>query len=210
MPRPNRVSPFGTFDAVAARGTLTGNRGVLHDRDGQLGKARWRHRRWIVCRLDWQGIRRPIMAPGRWTELFFLDEAVAFAAGHRPCAYCRRDDYRRFVAAWHAAGLPLPASGPVADSIDRTLHAARIDPSSGEQRRHRGDATALPTGCMISAPSGEALLVVGSACRVWSHAGYGPLRPLPAGRVDVLTPEPLVRVLAAGYRPALHPTASGD
>lgn len=211
MPRQNRVTPLGTIEAVTARGTLTGNRGILHDRDGRLGKARWRHPHWISCRLDWRGVRRPLMAPGTWTELFFLDEAVALAAGHRPCAYCRRPDYRRFVDAWRTAGLALPDGRAFAPSIDTCLHSARIDPGTGGIRLHEAEAPTLPDGTMVTdrRDAGSAWLVLGRQIRRWSHEGYDRCEARPVGLVRVLTPAPLVAVLRAGYRPALHASAVG-
>jgi len=107
VPLQNRVLPTGEIAAIPARGTLTGNRGIIHRDDKTLGTSRWSHHAWICCTLDWQGRKRPVMTGRNWTELFFLDESVAFAAGHRPCGYCRRAAYNAFVAAWDLAeGCP--------------------------------------------------------------------------------------------------------
>lgn len=204
MPRQNRVSPFGSIEATGARGLLTGNRGILHDAAGRLGTARWRHPHWIACRLDFKGVRRQVMAPGAWTELFFLDEAVALAAGHRPCAYCRREDFRRFAAAWRRAhDLAEPAKAP---DMDRALHRARVDPRSRRQRSFVAPASGLPDGSFISL-AGEAWLVQGEARLRWTHAGYDRRAERPEALVEVLTPAPIVAVLRAGYRPMLHPSA---
>jgi hypothetical protein len=199
MPLQNRVMPDGGIVAIALRGTLTGNRGILHRADRTLGRARWRHRAWISCRLDWKDVRRVPMSPGTWTELFFHDEAVALAAGHRPCALCRRDAYRAFQAAWAAAGLGETS----APAMDRALHTARTarDPSGAT---HRAQAADLPDGVMILS-AGPALLA-GTRAIPFSQAGYGAALPRPSGAVAVLTPALLVRVLRAGYRPALHPS----
>ena len=205
MPLQNRVSPFGTIEAVAARGLLTGNRGVLHDDSRRLGRARWRHRSWIACRLDFGTVRRVPMSPGSWTELFFLDEAVALAAGHRPCAYCRREDYRRFALAFRD-GLDL-ADVPRAGEIDRALHAARIEPATRTQLAFEADAASLPDGCFIELGQGEAWLVGGSFAVRWTHCGYDARCEIPPRRVRVLTPAPTVAALGAGYRPMLHPSA---
>lgn len=210
MARQNRVTPAGAIEAVAARGLLMGNRGVLHDEAGRLGSARWRHPHWIACRLAFKGRRRTLMAPRRWTELFFLDEATAFAAGHRPCAECRREDYRRFTAAWaDAVGGPVRAA-----TIDRALHAARLKPGTRRQRTWPAPLAAVPPGCLIrlQGESGEAWLKLEDGrLRRWSHEGYGPARAQdPALTVAVLTPEPLAAVFAAGYAPALHPSAAGS
>lgn len=203
MTRQNRVMPDGTIRAVAARGTLTGNRGILHDAEGRLGSVRWRHRHWISCELSWKGIRRPIMAAGNWTELFFLDEAVALAAGHRPCALCRREDYRAFRAAW-AQAFGAQAG---ADAMDRILHAARVAPRGAPPVRHIRDLQDLPDGSFIR-QDGQDLLVQGGHLLPFAPEGYGPPQPRRAGGpVPVLTPAPLVAVLTAGYRPRLHPSA---
>jgi hypothetical protein len=200
--RQNRVLPTGEIVALEERGTLTGNRGCLHDAAGRLGVARWRHPHWISCELSYKGWRRPIMAPNRWTELFFLDEAVALAAGHRPCALCRRADWLAFRTAWASAFGTLTA----APEIDRILHAARVDSRSRAQKRHAAAAERLPDGTFIL-QDGSPALVTGSGLRPWRPGGYGPALPRPAGPVTVLTPRPLVAVLAAGYRPRLHPSA---
>lgn len=202
-PRRNRVTPEGELVADPARGLLMGNRGILHDAEGRLGVARWRHKHWICCVTAFKGRRRPLMAPGAWTELFFLDEAVALAAGHRPCAECRRADFLDFRAAWAAAGLP----GRRAGEIDAALHPARVT-RARVQVTHRAEAAGLPDGSFIGW-QGAAHLVRGGAVRRYSPAGYGPPLPRPVGLVTVLTPAPVVDVLAAGYRAALHPTAGG-
>ncbi len=202
MTRQNRVLPTGEIVAIAERGTLTGNRGCLHDSDAQLGAARWRHPHWISCALDYKGIRRRVMAPNRWTELFFLDEAVALAAGHRPCALCRRADWLAFRAAWAVAFGALAA----APDIDRQLHAARVESRSRRQRRHEAEAQGLPEGTFLWA-DGPALLTE-TGLLPYRPGGYGPALPRPKGRVTVLTPRPLVAVLAAGYRPRLHPSVA--
>src|SRR3954453_3806627 len=121
-PLQNRVTPLGELVAVPERGLLYGNRGVLHDSEGRI-RRRFQGRRWIACRLEFRGRRRhPLLQPGRYTELFFLDEATALAAGHRPCAECRREDYRRFVALWQE----LHPGETRADAIDARLHAERL------------------------------------------------------------------------------------
>ena len=202
MTRQNRVMPDGTILAVPVRGTLTGNRGILHDATGQLGRARWRHHHWIACALSYKGWQRKVMSPGTWTELFFLDEAVALAAGHRPCALCRRSDYLAFRVAWGRAFGAVPS----ADGIDRVLHAARLCPDTRSHRPHAADAATLPEGTLIRQAEAT-LLLLGSDARPHAPGGYGPPLPRPAGRVTVLTPLPLVAVLAAGYRPRLHASA---
>jgi hypothetical protein len=198
----NRVLPTGDIVADPSRGTLTGNRGVLHDAGGNLGQARWRHPHWISCELSYKGLRRPIMAPGRWTELFFLDEAVALAAGHRPCGECRRADHLAFRAAWgRAFGVEVAAA-----EMDRVLHAARVVPRRRALATHPAPLAGLPDGTFIR-DADDCLLVMGDRLLPFIPEGYGPPRPRPAaGTVTVLTPAPLVAVLCAGYRPRLHPT----
>jgi hypothetical protein len=191
MPRQNRVLPTGEIVADPARGTLTGNRGCLHDGEGRL-RRRWTTKAWIACVLDWKGVRRQIMAPGRWTELFFLDEAVALAAGHRPCAFCRRADFRRFQAAWRGS--------PTAPEMDAALHAERL------AERPVGRLAALPDGVLVQAAGATALKWQGRLMR-FALSGYGPRVILPA-TVTVLTPAPMVAVLASGYRPMVHATAT--
>ena len=199
----NRVHPDGRILALDARGTLTGNRGILHVADGVMGDALWRLRAWITCTLDWQGRRRAVMSGRKWTELFFLDEATSLAAGHRPCAYCRRPAFVAWRNAWADAHGPSRAP-----AMDAALHAARAHPGARAMRRWiTDDARALPDGTMIATEDGPALRA-GDALRPWTPTGYGAPRPLPTGRVEVLTPAPTVEVLRAGYAPAPHPSLS--
>src|SRR5262245_27436707 len=135
MPRPNRVTPFGDIIATPDRGTFMGNRGVLHDDAGRIQRA-WQVKRWLVCVLAFKGRKRRGMRPGRYTELFFLDEATALAAGHRPCAECRRQRYNAFCNAWRLADA-RGSHLPTADEIDRRLHAERVA-SDRSKRSHRG------------------------------------------------------------------------
>lgn len=206
MPRPNRVSPFGDLVAVPGRGLLYGNRGCLHDEKGRI-RRRYAGRRWIACRLrfrDWH--RSPLLQPGRFTELFFLDEATAFAAGHRPCALCRSADFRRFVALWTER---YPEERKV-DAIDRRLHAERLDDQRRGRRTHRAAYADLPDGAIV-VREGEAWLVRGPHLRRWTFGGYAAAVERPAGTAEVLTPPSLLSVLAAGWSgevPLLHPSAS--
>ncbi len=202
----NRVAADGSLHAVLARGTMMGNRGGrLHDPDTRrLGPARWRSRRWICCRLDCAGRRREVMGAG-YTELFFLDEVTALAAGHRPCFECRRDDARAFAAAWGAArGLERP---PSADEMDRALHGERL--SGRDKSTHLAPADSLPDGAAFR--HGDRFLTRrASRLLVWSFEGYLPLAARAVadlGQVAVLTPRNIVDALAAGYRPGWHPSA---
>lgn len=199
MPRQNRVTPFSTLIADPARGMFMGNRGCLHDATGHLTGRLATTRAWICCLTAFKGRRRPLMMPGRYTELFFLDEATALAAGHRPCAECRRADYNRFRMAWAAAGLP----GTRAPEIDEMLDADRRE--GRVQRQHRAPAKTLPDGTMILSNGQPALIHADSLWR-WSPGGYGAPGDRPEGTVTVVTPALVVRVLAAGYAPVLHPS----
>jgi len=210
MPLQNRVAPTGEIFADPARGLFMGNRGILHDDEKRLGPARWRHRHWIVCALAFRGRRRAVMQPHRYTELFFLDEAVALAAGHRPCAECRRDRYRAFLEFW-AKGSGHAGALPDAGALDATLHAARVESRSRRQITWRARLEALPDGTFIRLEDRDDTprLVLGDALLAWSPAGYGgALMRAPLAAVIVLTPRPTVAALAGGYLPELHPSAT--
>jgi hypothetical protein len=208
MPLQNRVTPFGEIVAVAARGTMMGNRGILHDERRRLGQARWRHPHWVACVLEFRGHRRPVMQPRNYTELFFLDEAVALAAGHRPCAYCRRADHQRFMAGHRRVlagrGEPAQISAP---ELDRRLHRDRVDSRSRRQIRFEAVLDDLPDGTFVRLPNDPetAWLVWSEQLGPWRSAGYGRAMPRPTGvMAEVLTPKTTVAVLAAGYRPSVH------
>ncbi len=197
MSRPlqNRVTPFGEIVAAPDRGTMMGNRGgCLHDDAQRLRRRRWASRRWICCRLSFKGWHREVMTPRRYTELFFLDEATAFAAGHRPCAECRRADYNAFQAAWRGAGLPAEAK---ADAMDLLLHGERLGAKAEIESLH-----GLPDGAMVA--RGEtAYLVKGGRLYRWSFQGYGAPRD-ESGPLRLLTAPAMVKVFAAGYAPGVH------
>ena len=204
MPLRNRVTPFGDIIATEARGLLFGNRGVLHDAEGRIVRA-WGVRRWIACLLEFKGRHRELLQPGRFTELFFLDEATALAAGHRPCAECRRQDFLRFRSAW---GETHPGSSLRADDIDRVVHEERVGPD-GAKRMHRSRLRDLPDGAMV-AHEGRAWLVLAEELLAWSPSGYATRRVRPARSTfaAVLTPPSILSVIRAGYLPAIHPTAA--
>jgi hypothetical protein len=207
MPLQNRVTPFGEFEAIPARGLLMGNRGILHDDHGALRQARWRHKNWVACALSFKNRRRAIMSPGRYTELFFCDEAVALAAGHRPCKECRRDDFNKFAEAWRRTyGLLSP---PRAGEIDQELHRTRVT-RDRKAVRVAARVADLPQGTFVSLPDQPytACLVWNDGLYRWAHGGYVERLSRSGGAlVIVLTPEPTVRVLASGYLPLVHPTA---
>ena len=205
MPLQNRVTPFGEIVASEARGTLMGNRGCLHDEHRALSRRQWTTRAWVTCLLSFKGRRRQLMRPGYYTELFFLDEATALAAGHRPCAECRREAFRRFVDGW-ATGAGRAGARVRAADMDRAIQAERIE-------RWRGKITFaapladLPDGVMIDR-GGAAFLKWDRAVRPWSLAGYGPTTDFAAdAAVTVLTPRPIVEAIRAGYRPEVHASA---
>ena len=209
----NRVTPFGELISTPARGTFMGNRGRLHDAERRIiRRVVPSYRAWVTCVLEFRGRRRPVMQPDRYTELFFLDEATALAAGHRPCGECRRADFVRFKAAW-LAGNPdrgLEANAPIA-ALDRELHRDRLD---GEHR-HRtiaGDLITLPDGVFVTLDDPtEAMLLWRGALWPWSAAGYGPARSrTTTARITILTPVSTVRAIAAGYAPAVHESATGS
>lgn len=209
MPLQNRITPFGRLEAAAARGAWMGNRGILHNARREI-VAQWRSKAWITCRLDWPGVHRAVFSPHTWSELFFLDEATAFAAGHRPCAYCRRARYNTFKQAWCAANPRLLATPhPRATAIDARLHLERVT-RRGEKVTWRTRFGALPDGAFIEL-DGAAWLVWQGRVWPWSHAGYGRARPpLAAGAaVSVLTPASIVALFRTGFTPQVHPSVGG-
>ncbi|MBV8197837.1 MAG: hypothetical protein JO263_06865 [Candidatus Eremiobacteraeota bacterium] len=196
----NRVTPFGEIVALPGRGSMMGNRGILHDERRRIVRA-WQVRRWIACLLEFKGRHREVMQPHRYTELFFLDEAAAFAAGHRPCAECRRDDYRRFQALWvRSYGEPSNA-----DAMDVALHADRL--AGSRKRTYFDEIGRLPDGAYVAIDR-KAWLVWDDGLFEWSDRGYLSRRPREThGEVEILTPQASIAVLRAGYRPLIHPTA---
>lgn len=199
MPLQNRVLATGEIVAHPARGLFMGNRGILHGETRELGRARWKHKAWIICVLKHRDWHRRVMSPGAYTELFFLDEAVALAAGHRPCKLCRHDAYLAYAtAAGHTGSAP---------DLDTRLHAERAIPRRFEQRRHTTEIGTLPDGAILL--DGTPYLVLGDTLRQVRPDGYGAPVPRPTrGPVTVLTPETSLRALRGGYVPTLHPSAS--
>ena len=202
MPLQNRVTPLGELVAVSERGMFMGNRGLLHDDEQRIVRFS-QVRRWIICRTQFKGRRRALMSPGLYTELFFLDEATALAAGHRPCMECRRPDGLRFRSAWAAASGRDEAV--LVDEMDGALHEERLA-FRGVMRRWSTDAATLPDGAMVAIDE-AAFLVTGGGLRPWSPAGYGSPRPMPE-RIEVPTPPSIAGAIGAGYAPVLHPSAS--
>lgn len=207
----NRVDPFGTLVATPARGTMFGNRGGrFHDANRRLTHRRWASRQWICCVLEYRGRQREVMAPNSYTELFFLDEATAFAAGHRPCFECRRDDARRFRAAFvRGNGHLLLEENVSAAAIDRILHDERLA-SGGRKRTFKAPLGALPNGTMVVAPesTNRAALLWHGALYPWSFEGYGAPTAAPDVVAAVLTPRAVVGAFRAGYVPGVHASRS--
>jgi hypothetical protein len=207
MPLRNRVTPLGELIADPPRGLVYGNRGCLHDESGRI-RRRYNGKRWIACRLEFRGWKRTrLLQPGRFTELFFLDEVTAFAAGHRPCALCRREDYIRFAAIWS----DLHPGKVCADEVDAQLHTERVDPATRGQLHHDAALDGVPDGAFILR-NDEPCLVLGSALLPWTPAGYRPAMPRPSReQVALVTPPSLVDVLRAGWKsvmPLVHPSAT--
>ena len=203
MPLQNRVTPTGDLIATDACGTLMGNRGMIHNPESRtLLKRRWTHHTWVCCRLAFKGRQRTVMGHGTYTELFFLDEVTALAAGHRPCGECRRTEFRAFTRAWRE-GNGTEHDGPVPIRvIDRQMHRDRV----GRQRRQmRFDAPleSLPSGAMVLIGT-QPHLVCDDHLFPWGERGYGSPSVRHRGTVTVLTPRSTVRALGAGYLPAVH------
>lgn len=208
MSRRNRVTPFGEL-VDTGRGLVFGNRGCLHDENGAIRRS-YQGKRWIACRLTFRGRQRELLQQGRYTELFFLDEATAFAAGHRPCRECRYRDYQDFLTVWHELH---PTDALRAGSIDARLHRERVEPKTQAQRRHAARFETLPDGAFVVV-EGEALLVFGDRLLRWTPVGYDRRLPRPAGgEANVITPPSLLAVLTSGWRselPLLHPSAQAS
>jgi hypothetical protein len=204
MPLQNRVTPTGDIIATPHRGLFTGNRGIIHDPATKTLTRRWASPAWLTCVCEFRGRRRAVMGGRSWTELFFLDEATAFAAGHRPCFFCRREDALRFRAAWDVGNGTAKV---LARDIDAVLHRERL--AGGKKRLHplpmRWEQ--LPDGAMVQ-QGVESYLIVGHRALSWSPAGYGEARSEIKDAM-LLTPPSVVRAFIAGYKPVLHPSVMG-
>jgi hypothetical protein len=204
MPLQNRVTPAGEIISTPHRGMFTGNRGIIHDSATKtLLTRRWAGKAWITCVCEFRGRRREVMGGRSWTELFFLDEATAFAAGHRPCFFCRRDDAVRFRAAWEEGN---DAGNLRAPEIDAVLHRERL--AGGQKRLHAlpMPLEELPDGAMVQERT-ESYLIARGRASLWSPSGYREARNAIEDAM-LLTPPSTLRALCAGYRPVLHPSAS--
>jgi len=200
MPLQNRVTPQGDIIATPHRGMFTGNRGIIHDpRTKTLLRRRWASRAWLTCVCEFKGRRRDVMGGRSWTELFFLDEATALAAGHRPCFFCRRDDANRFRGAW---GEGNGASDVRADDIDTVLHRERLEGTKKRLHPLPMRLLELPDGAMVQVGA-ESFMIAKGRALMWSPAGYRAAQ----GRIEaamLLTPPSALRALSVGYRPVLH------
>jgi hypothetical protein len=208
VPKQNRVTPFGDPIVTPERGTFMGNRGVLHDNERRIKRA-WQVKRWLVCVLEFRGRKRTVMKPGHYTELFFLDEATALAAGHRPCAECRHACFIAFCNAWRTAMSDGASSRPTASMIDDRLHVERIA-SDRSKRSFMRNLDELPDGVFVTIGGwGEqAYLVWGDHLLAWSPRAYGERRRRSQGEVvKVLTPKSTVGTIRAAYVPDIHSSA---
>ena len=196
----NRVQPTGEIIATAERGTLMGNRGILHDDRQRLTGRRWQHPHWVTCVLRYKDWHRAVMQPRNYTELFFLDESTAMAAGHRPCGLCRRADFTRFKALFNAANGTATLA-----QIDRRMHRDRIAQPRG-QRRYAARCDTLPDGAFVLHDNAAHLVWQDHLLR-YTPAGYTAPLPRPDSTVTILTPAATVATFAQGYRPEPHPTA---
>jgi hypothetical protein len=209
MPLQNRVSPFSTLAATPERGAWTGNRGVIHNEQKQIVKNH-AVKYWITCALTYKDHWRAVMSPNRWTELFFLDEATAFAAGHRPCGFCRHADFKRFKSLWLAAngqqyGL---SENTKIDMIDTIIHEDRLD-ENGHQKTFQAPLLSLPSGTFIvfDSPT-DAYLWYEQNLYAWSFSGYTKLDLFEKDQIaTVLTPRSYVAVFKMGYKPQVHASA---
>ena len=209
MPRQNRVNPWGEIIAVPDHGMFMGNRGTLHDAHSQLTSQRCTRKAWVCCQLSFKNRHRQVMSPGQYTELFFLDEATALAAGHRPCATCRRDDYSRFTRYWAEANARrMGLASPAIKDIDNTLHLERFV-SGGWQDDWQPALKGLPDGTFVVLDEPDRAWVVrGDMLLEWSPGGYLSYIKWPDRQtVSVLTPRSIVAALSAGYVPEIHPSA---
>jgi hypothetical protein len=202
MPLQNRVTPSGDIIATPHRGMFTGNRGIIHDPATRTLTRRWASRAWLTCVCEFRGRRRQVMGGRSWTELFFLDEATALAAGHRPCFYCRRDDANRFRSAWEQGN---GVSNLLADDIDAVLHRERLDGRGKRRHQLPMPPAQLPDGAMLLEGAQIYLIALGRAL-LWAPGGYRDADHVMEGAL-LLTPPSTLRALAAGYRPVLHRSA---
>lgn len=208
MPLQNRVTPSGQLEAVSAHGAWLGNRGILHDANRRI-VAPWRHNAWVTCRLDFKGRHRAVFSPNRYSELFFLDEATAFSAGHRPCAECQRERYNEFKALWWSANLGATGSKPSITEIDKKLHAERTLRLRGSGQSNYSDQFQHVAAGTFIEIEGMPFLFWSKQLYPWSHFGYGRPQPVPpqSTQVRILTPASIVAMFHCGFKPQVHASA---
>lgn len=206
-PLQNRVTPQGKLEAVEARGKWLGNRGILHN-DQQAIIAPWRHKAWVTCKLDFKGRKRTVFSPRSYSELFFLDEATAFSAGHRPCGECQREKYKAFKATWCAANQSLiGAPNPPIPELDKRLHSDRAL-TGGKKVTYSEKLRNLPDGVFILIDEKITLRYCGQL-HTWTHSGYVEQRPIrySSSAVQVLTPKSIVAAFRSGLEIEIHESA---
>jgi hypothetical protein len=202
-PLQNRVDPFGQLISTTARGAWMGNRGLIHNAAQQIVRP-FKLKAWITCQIRFGDRHRVVMSPNRYTELFFLDEATAFSAGHRPCAECRRQDYNRFKMAWINGnpGFGFDPKTPVT-KIDEIIHRERID-DRGKKLTHIERLETLPIGCFFEYNARPFVVKQPNLIAAWTAFGYeAPIRMASGIAVQVLTPSSLVNMVRAGYTPQM-------
>jgi len=201
MPLQNRVDPWGNIFATSARGTLLGNRGILHNGKKQIVKA-YQHQSWVTCRLKFKNRKRKLMTPNNYTELFFLDEATAFASGHRPCCECRRKRYLEFKDYWVRANLKEQVNGIKISVINKLMHKDRIN--KGKKITYKANLKELPDGTIFSY-NRSAYLTFESKIYLWSFEGYSFSQSVNIPHeVDVLTPKSIVNIFRLDFKPEIH------
>ncbi len=205
MPIQNRVDPWGNIIATTTKGTLLGNRGILHNGKKQIVKA-YQHQSWVTCRLEFKQRKRKIMSPNNYTELFFLDEATAFAVGHRPCCECRRERYLEFKGYWVRANMNKQANEVKISVINRLMHNDRMN--KGAKIIHKANIKNLPDGTIFSYKN-FAYLIFKTKVFLWSFEGYSYAKNINIpNEVDVLTPKSIVNIFRLGFKPEIHKSIS--
>ncbi len=201
MPLQNRVDPWGNILATSARGTLLGNRGILHNGKKQIIKT-YQHQSWVACKLKFKGRKRKLMSPRNYTELFFLDEATAFAAGHRPCCECRRERYIEFKDFWVRANLKKQVDNVKVSVINKIMHKDRI--SKRVKTTYKANINELPDSTIFSNKN-SAYMIFKNKIYLWSFEGYClQSRINLPDEVDVLTPKSIVNAFDLGFKPGIH------
>lgn len=209
MPLQNRVDPYGRLIAAKAKGNFLGNRGILHN-DSKEIVSQYKHKAWVTCALSFKGIKREIFSPNRYSELFFLDEATAFSAGHRPCAHCRKARYNEFKAAWIAANSEAPDNKLSVQQIDDVLHKERV--TKGAQKvTYTAQLSDLPSGTFVEFDD-KPYLLWDKSLFLWSPQGYkkSDITVSAINDIKVLTPASIVKLYCNGFIPEVHHSIAND